>query len=195
MIVVDTETTGVDPRKHSLLSIGAVDFDNPTRTFYIECRIFPEAHVDPEALKINGFSEASLGDHLKKTDEEALVLFLAWAKEAKDHTLAGQNPSFDRDFLQAAARRYHLDWPLAERTIDLHSVCYADMLKRNVEPPLQNRRSDLKLDAILAYVGLERGAGIHNALLDAEFEAEAFSRLFFNKPLLKKFESFSLPKH
>jgi len=39
MIVADIEATGLDPRKHSILSIGAVDFEHPERQFYGECRI------------------------------------------------------------------------------------------------------------------------------------------------------------
>ena len=34
MIVVDMESSGVEPHKYSLLSVGAVDFTNPDNTFY-----------------------------------------------------------------------------------------------------------------------------------------------------------------
>src|SRR3989344_2493483 len=34
MIVIDVETTGVIPTKHSILSIGAIDFNNPENQFY-----------------------------------------------------------------------------------------------------------------------------------------------------------------
>ena len=43
MIVVDVETSGMDAYKHSLLSIGAVDFENPVERFYEECRIWDGA--------------------------------------------------------------------------------------------------------------------------------------------------------
>ena len=37
MIVIDLETSGIDPMEHSILSLGAVDFDNPEYFFYGEC--------------------------------------------------------------------------------------------------------------------------------------------------------------
>jgi len=40
MVVVDVETSGLDPQKYAMLSIGAVDFENPERQFYAECRAF-----------------------------------------------------------------------------------------------------------------------------------------------------------
>ena len=52
MIVVDLETTGVDPRKHSILSIGAVDFNNQENYFYGECRIREGALIDNYALAV-----------------------------------------------------------------------------------------------------------------------------------------------
>lgn len=178
MIVVDVEATGVDARVCSLLSVGAVEFENPQHTFYRECRAFPGAHVEKEALVVAGFSEDSIWDTKKKTDREVVEAFLIWLKTCREWTLAGQNPSFDRDFLQETAHRYHINWPLAHRTVDLHSVAYFHLKRQGIEPPQKNNHSALNLDRILEYVGLEARTGIHNALEDAKLETEAFSRLF-----------------
>lgn len=193
MIVVDVETSGMTPGRHSLLSVGAVDFLNPTRQFYEECRIFEGAHVDKESLEVNGFTENQITDPKKKSDREVVEAFLGWIKESPEHTLAGQNPSFDRDFLQATAFRYHLNWPLAHRTVDLHSVCYAHMLRQGIELPQGNKRSNLNLERILAYTGLPARTGPHNGLNDAKLEAEAFSRLFYGKTLLEEYRKHDIP--
>jgi DNA polymerase III epsilon subunit-like protein len=192
MIIVDVETTGVDSRLCSLLSVGALDFANPQYQFYMECRIFDGAHVEKEALAVNGFKLDKLRDAKKKTDREVVEAFLEWMKTCNEWTLAGQNPSFDRDFLEQTAHRYHINWPLAQRTIDLHSVAYYHMTRAGKTIPSKNNHSALNLDAILLYVGLPERNGSHNALEDAQLEAEAFSRLFTGKGLLPEFEDFAV---
>ncbi len=195
MIIVDVESTGVDAKLCSLLSVGALDFDNPQNQFYEECRIFEGAHVEKEALKINGFSVNQIRDVAKKTDREVVEAFLAWMKTCKEWTLAGQNPSFDRDFLQETAHRYHINWPLAHRTIDLHSVAYYQMLKLGKEIPRKNNHSALNLDRILEQAGLPTREQKHNALDDAKLEGEALSRLVYGRSLLPDYASFPIPSY
>ena len=60
MIVADLETTGLDSRKHSILSIGAMDFENQENTFYGECRIRENSEIDEEALRVNGFTREKI---------------------------------------------------------------------------------------------------------------------------------------
>ena len=194
MIVVDVEASGVSPEKDSLVSVGAVDFANPRNRFYEECRIWDGAHIEEEALAINGFTREQICDSKKKTDREVVTDFLAWLEKIEEKTLAGHNPSFDRDFLQETAHRYHLNWPLAHRTIDLHSICYFDMLRRGVKQPTTHGHSALNLDAVLQYVGIPEEPKPHNALTGALVETEAFGRLFYEKPFLKEFFKYPVPK-
>jgi DNA polymerase III epsilon subunit-like protein len=209
MIIVDVESTGVDAKLHSLLSVGALDFDNPTNQFYMECYAFPGAHIEKEALVVAGFTEEEIfapttppsapllrqeGMKTKKTDREVVEAFLEWMKTCKEWTLVGQNPSFDRDFLQQTAHRYHLDWPLAQRTIDLHTIAYFLRLKAGKEIPRRNNHSALNLDSILTEVGLPTRAESHNALDDAKLEGEAFSRLLTGKGLLAEYKGFPIPQ-
>lgn len=193
MIVIDVEATGVDEIKHSILSVGAIDFDNPSNQFYEECRAFDGAHVMPEALAINGFTRAQVFDLNKQTDRDLIKHFLDWSKGIKEYTFAGQNPSFDRDFLHRAADRYHLDWPFAFRSIDQHSVCFMHMIKKGIVPPVLNNHSDLNSDKIMQYVGLSAEPHPHNALMGAKIAAEALSRLLYGKKLLPEFEKYDIP--
>ncbi len=193
MIVVDMESSGLDPNKHSLLSVGAVDFLNPTNIFYAECRLFEGAHVDPGALAVNGFSREEIVNSGKQTEGDLTRSFLLWSEGCKERTIAGQNPSADRDFLRASAHRNHLDWQFAYRTVDLHSVAYMHMLKRREEIPMKHGHSALNLDKILVYCGLPEEPKPHNGLRGATYEAEAFHRLFFDKPLLPDFKDFNIP--
>lgn len=192
MIVIDVEASGVSPEKNSLVSIGAVDFANPENRFYEECRIWDGAHIEKGALEVNGFTKEQITDPKKKTDREVLVSFLAWLAPIKDKTIAGHNPSFDRDFLKATASRYHINWPLAQRSVDLHSVCYFDMIKRGVALPASHEHSAINLDAVLKYVGIPDEQKPHNALTGALVETEAFGRLFYGKSYLREFEKYAI---
>ena len=187
------ESSGLDVSKHGLLSIGALDFLNPKNTFYGECWLWDGAHIDRDALIVNGFSEGEARDPKKQTDHELMQTFLVWTNACKEKTLAGQNPSADRDFLRAAAHRYHLDWQFAFRTVDLHSVAYMHMIKRGVTVPTLHGHSALSLDKILVYCGLPEEPRPHNGLRGAHLEAECFSRLFYDKPLLAEYKQYRIP--
>jgi DNA polymerase-3 subunit epsilon len=192
MIVVDVEASGVDPYKNSLVSVGAFEFEHPENTFYAECRIWQGAHIEDPALAVNGFSREQIQDGGKKSDKEIVEDFLRWVETCADHTLAGQNPSFDRDFLMATAHRYHLNWPLPHRTIDLHSIAYFHYLRKGLLPPASHKHSDLNLDKILQYVGIPSEPKPHNALTGAKLETEAFYRLIYEKGLFDEFKQFTI---
>ncbi len=194
MIVLDIETTGTDPKFHSIASIGAIDFAEPERgEFYAECRIFKGARIEKEALAVNGFTEAELVDPSKKTEEEIIKEFFDWAKKSKDHTMSGQNPHFDTSFLVAAAERSHLDFSIPKRVVDLHSVCLAHMIWKGIVPPLSHNRSDLNSDSIMKYVGIPPEIHPHKAINGARIEAEAFSRLLYNRPFFESYKAYPVP--
>lgn len=193
MIVVDIEASGLDYEKASILSIGAIDFENPSRQFYDECRVWDGAHISDEALEVNGFTHEEATDPNKKTEEEITRAFHAWTTETHNRTLAGQNVSFDRDFLKAAARRAKMDWDIAHRTIDTHTLAYMHHIVRDLPIPIEKNRSALNLDAILNYCGIPDEPQPHNALTGAMSHAEVISRLLFKKKLLPEFEEYDIP--
>jgi len=194
MIIVDVEASGTEPHKHSIVSVGALDLHNPTNQLYEECRIWDGAHVMDEALEVNGFTMEQIKDPSKQGEGELAHKFIDWALKIDDRTLAGQNPSFDRDFLRLAAERAgHTNWPFAFRTIDTHTLCYMHMTKRGVTPPLEHQRSALDLDAVLNYCGIPREPEPHNALTGAKSHAEVISRLLYDKKLLPEFEQYEIP--
>jgi len=195
MLILDIEASGTDPNKNSILSLGALDFDNPNNQFYDECRVWDGAHINDEALAVNGFTEKEAIDPGKKTETELVKAFIAWAEDARDRTFAGQNPSFDRDFVAAACHRAHLDFPFAHRTLDTHTMGYMHMVKRGIVPPFdaEKHRSNLDLDILLEYVGVPGEPTPHNALTGALCHAEVISRLLYDKRLLPEFEVYPVP--
>jgi DNA polymerase III epsilon subunit-like protein len=195
MIVVDVETTGFNPEKNSILSVGALDFDKPLSQFYGECRMWEGALVNPEALKLNGFTLEQIIDNKKRTLNGLLFDFMKWIDGCNDLTLAGENPSFDRDFLNYSFEKCDYDFRIGMRTVDLHSLCYAHHLMRGLTPPSKDRNSQLSGDMTLEYVGLPKEPRPHNAITGTKMEAEAFSRLIYGKPLLQEFGKYPVPDY
>ncbi len=195
MIILDVEASGTEPTIHSIVSIGALDLDNPENRFYKECRIWEGAHIMDGALEVNGFTEAEITDTSKQSEAEITKEFLEWTKTFSNRTLTGQNPSFDRDMVRAASARAHLNWNLAYRTIDTHTLCYMHIVKAEGIPPVneEHKRSSLDLDAILNYCGIPEEPHPHNALTGALCHAEVTSRLLFDRKLLPEFKEYEIP--
>lgn len=196
MLVTDCEMTGLEPTQHSIVSVGCVDLDNPSRQLYEECRMWDGAKVEDEALAVNGFTREQIADPKKQTEGELVQKFIAFSEGMQDTTIAGQNVFTDLYFLQNAAKRAgHTAWPFAHRIIDIHSLAYEHMVKRGVTPPLnpEKRHSALNLDAALQYCGIPEEPRPHNALTGAKCNAEVISRLLYDKKLLPEFEQYDIP--
>lgn len=194
MIILDIETTGIDPENNSIISIGALDFFNPLNQFYVECRIFKNAEISEEALAINGFTREQILFTNKYSLEEGLLKYTDWLKHVGEKTIAGENPGFDRGFLNASFERCGLK-RIPFRTIDLHTLSYVNHLVNGIAIPLKEGVSNINLDFTLGYAGLPSEPKPHNALTGAKYEAEAFSRIIYGKGLLDEFKNFPIPEY
>lgn len=195
MLILDIEASGTNYEKHSIVSLGAIDSDNPGHRFYAECKIWDGAHVMEEALGVNGFTHEQIIDQTKISEAELVTQFLEWSLQVSNRTITGQNPSFDRDMLRAAVARAGLNWDMAHRTLDTHTMCYMHMLGRGLAEPLdaQHKRSSLNLDAVLQYCGIPEEPQPHNALTGALCHAEVAARLMYHKKLLPEFSQYEIP--
>ena len=194
MIVLDVESTGLIPEKHSILSLGAIDFDEPENQFYEECRIWPGAEIEDTALAVNGFSREGAVSPEKQSEAELIASFIAWATDRpRDRTLAAQNPSFDLEFVQAAAKRAGVESTFGKRTIDVHSLVWLHMTQNGATPPLKNQHSAISLDEALQYCGLPAEPKPHNALTGASMHAEVIARIAYTKSILPDFARFKIP--
>ncbi|HEY0010393.1 MAG TPA: 3'-5' exonuclease [Candidatus Paceibacterota bacterium] len=195
MIAVDVEATGLDPDVASIVSIGAVDLDDPTNQFYEECRVWEGAHLNEESLAITGFTKEEIGEGGGRQSEAELIRnFIAWATDRPvSFTFVGQNPRFDSAFVESACRRANEAFPFPHRSIDTHTLCWLHMVNRGLVPPVAHRRSGINLDFILGYVGVPEEPKPHNALTGASCHAEVFSRIAYTKKLLPEFLSYDIP--
>jgi DNA polymerase-3 subunit epsilon len=197
MIAVDIETSGLDPHTASILSLGAIDTDNPKNQFYAECRAWEGAHIDVGSLAVNGFTEETIRDATKHSEGELMTFFIAWATDEQtgpaNRTFIAQNASFDRDFVKAACHRSHIDWPFADRTLDTHTMTWLHMTMHGITPATNKHRSAINLDAALAYCGLPPEPKPHNALTGAQCHAEVFARMAYTKSIIPEFSTFDIP--
>jgi DNA polymerase III epsilon subunit-like protein len=203
MIIVDVETSGLDPSKNAILSIGAIDFFNMNNMFYGECRLHQSRTYTPTALHINGFKIEDLADPKKMSLEKLMQNFLDWCGPIADKTITGMNPNFDRLFIQSAfslmksqgqsSSTFDME-PFGHHTVDLHSVAYImEMLQFGQDKvKLKNGVSALSYDKILARVGLPPEPYPHNALIGALYEAELLHRLLYGKKYYPHFDHYPI---
>ncbi|HRQ26512.1 DNA polymerase III subunit epsilon, partial [Hyphomicrobium sp.] len=163
-IVLDTETTGLDPRKGDrLIEIGCIEIVNriPTGREFHKF-INPERSVPAEAEAVHGLSTQFLLD--KPLFAEVAGDFLEFI--AGD-TLVIHNATFDVGFLNAELERLKLG-PLAmSRVIDTLQ------LARRKHPAGPN-----SLDALCKRYGIDNSKRIkHGALMDSLLLAEVYVEL------------------
>lgn len=196
MLVVDVETTGLNPYRNGILSIGAVNFKYPENYYYAEGRPQASVVLEKRALEINGFTEEELRA-LPKPMIEVMVEFYEWINQQPKDTpliIGGHNVGFDIWFLRAEHERCGLKnsiVPFKYRGMDLHSTAMAHYaLKKGFMYP-----GDMPADYIQEKLGLPIEPSPHNALNGAVFEAECFSRLLFNRILFTDFEQYPVKEN
>jgi DNA polymerase III epsilon subunit-like protein len=195
MIVLDIETTGVDPIRHAIIEIAAIDFTYPQNQFNERCQIWPGAEIDLKALEINGFSPDEIIDRTILTQKELLMRFKDWTDIIEDKTIAGQNVDFDINFLNESSKRCDLNFNFGKRKVDQHSIAYIYLLRRNIKPPLRDGISNLNGDLIMEYVGLPHEPRPHKALNGAKFVTEALARLIYRKSVFEEFKDYKIPHY
>ena len=160
-IVLDTETTGLDPlRGDRLVEIGCVEILNrmPTgQTFHRHLN--PERDVPAEAFAVHGLSSEFLAD--KPLFADVVDEFLEFIADAP---LVIHNASFDISFINAELDRMKMPPIARERLIDTL------LLARRKHPGVSNR-----LDDLCSRYAIDNSRRTkHGALLDAELLAEVY---------------------
>ncbi|MGE9269166.1 MAG: hypothetical protein ACQKBU_00040 [Verrucomicrobiales bacterium] len=151
-VVIDLETTGLDPEEHGVIEIAAKTDDGGV--FELNCA--PNGtSAELEALAVNG-RLGSLADGPDSVEEiaagyrlgvlqattgrvipqrEAVVRLLKWLMEQNPSgrwTLVNRNPKFDLGFLRASSglTRRVID----PEVVDLHDLVRAEMVRMGIRP-------------------------------------------------------------
>src|SRR5881398_2304537 len=160
-IVLDTETTGLDPlRGDRLVEIGCIEIFNrmPTgQTFHRHLN--PEREMSAEAYAVHGLSSEFLAD--KPLFSHVVEEFLEFIGDAP---LVIHNASFDIAFINAELDRIKRPPIARERLVDTL------LLARRKHPGVSNR-----LDDLCSRYAIDNSRRTkHGALLDDELLAEVY---------------------
>jgi DNA polymerase III subunit epsilon len=162
-IVLDTETTGLEPELgHRVIEIGCVELVNRRatgRTFHRYLN--PERAIDEGAMAVHGIKRADLEDKPKFAEiAEELVTFIA------DAELVIHNAAFDVAFLDYELGR------LGETRVVTAMCRVLDTLAlaRSMHPGQRNN-----LDALCKRYSVDNSRrDLHGALLDAQILADVY---------------------
>ncbi len=160
-IILDTETTGLEPREHRIIEIGALELIHrrPSGRRFHEY-LNPDREIDPGAMEVHGLTNEFLADKPRFADvAEALLAFIGGAE------LIIHNAPFDVGFLDAELARIHAPSIAAQC-----SVLDTLALARSLHPGQKNN-----LDALCRRYGVDNSQrSLHGALLDAEILADVY---------------------
>ncbi len=164
-ISVDVEASGPIPGEYSLLSIGACVAYEPERTF--DCLLKPVSmNADPKALEVTGMRLEELA--VTGLDPTAGMLrFAKWINEVSNEgtpVFVGLNACFDWSFVNYYFMRFNGTNPFGFAALDIKSLF---MGARGCSW-LETRSSEMKR------VLYATSTGTHDALEDAQFQAELF---------------------
>lgn len=162
-IVLDTETTGLEPGEHRIIEIGCVELQNRRLTgnnYHVYLN--PERDVEYGAEQVHGLSNEFLADKKKFAEvAEELLTYLG------DAELVIHNAPFDLGFMNMEFAR----WQKGHAELQTrHSVIDTLVEARQMHPGQRN-----SLDALCKRYEIDNSArDLHGALLDAELLADLY---------------------
>lgn len=159
-IVLDTETTGLDPRRgHRIIEIAAIELDGrKVSKRHFHYYLDPEREVDEDAARVHGFTWDMLKGRTKFADIASSFLEFIEGAELMAH-----NAPFDMSFINNELRLLELP-PLQNPVVDTLK------LAREMHPGKKNG-----LDALCSRYEIDNThRALHGALLDTELLAEVY---------------------
>ena len=163
-IVLDTETTGLDPKLgHRIVEIGAIELINhiPTDNTY-HCYINPERDVDQGAFEVHGLSTQFLSQF--ETFENVVDEFNAFIK---GDPLIIHNAPFDIGFLNSELSA------IGRNAIDENRIIDTLPMARQKFPGAQ-----VNLNALCRKYNIDNShRDLHGALVDADLLANVYLEL------------------
>lgn len=164
-IVLDTETTGIDPRAgHRIIEIGCVEVINRRLSGnHFHVYVNPQREIEQEAIEVHGITNEFLVD--KPVFADIADEFVAFIRGAQ---LVIHNAPFDVGFMD---HEFGMNGPTASiATKEICAVLDTLVMARDMHPGQKNN-----LDALCKRYGIDNShRELHGALLDAEILADVY---------------------
>jgi DNA polymerase III epsilon subunit-like protein len=124
VLVIDVETTGLDPAKHACIEIGAILLDealNPVDEFSSLIAPMAGTEVNEESMAVN---RIRMEDLRSAPDYQTVIgeFNHRFCSNQSIPTIAGWNVWFDMAFMRILFERVGMKWPFGHRFLDLQSV-------------------------------------------------------------------------
>jgi len=163
-IVLDTETTGLEPKQgHRIIEIGCVEIVNRRKTDrHFHQYLNPDREIDDGAFNVHGIGNDFLADKPRFADiAQEFIDFI------RDSELIIHNAPFDVGFIDAELKKLGRKWG---KTEDYCSVVDTLMMARKKHPGQKNN-----LDALCKRYEIDNSSrDLHGALLDAQILLEVY---------------------
>ena len=163
-IVLDTETTGIDPKSgHRIIEIGCVELVNRRLTgnnFHVY--INPQRGIEEEAIDVHGITNEFLKD--KPLFHDIAQEFFEYIKGAE---LIIHNAPFDVGFMDHEFALLNQGYPLTDEYCEVLDTL---VMARSLHPGQKNN-----LDALCRRYDIDNSKRtLHGALLDSEILADVY---------------------
>ena len=159
-VVIDLETTGLDPRFNEIIEIAGIRYENDTEVDRFQTLVNPETEIDEFITELTGITNEMLAD--APTVGAVLPSFLQFVG---DSIVVGHNINFDINFLYDNAENLSLP-PFGNDFVDtlrMSRRLYKDMTNH-------------KLSTLVEHLGVDGGVE-HRALADCICAQQCFCKM------------------
>lgn len=176
LLLIDEETSGLDPQKHEIIQLAGVLLDKKTLrekasfNSYIKPRKWRQR--DLKSMAVNKIT----WEQLKAAWDIKTVLRQFNRAFKKPVILAYYVGVNDINFLKAAYKKAGLRYPFDYHTFNIWGLFYPFLALQN---KLSNRKefTGFSLKDMLAYFKIPKPTRLHDALVDCRAEAEILRRV------------------